>query len=479
MTEVFTLTGASSAPLGWDDLDWSEITRQVKRLQMRIAKAIREKRFGKVKALQRLLTHSFYGKLLAVKRVTDNKGSKTPGVDGIIWNTKKKKITAIQTLRRRGYRPQPLRRIYIPKKNGKLRPLSIPAMKCRAMQALHLLALEPVSETLADENSYGFRPLRSCADAIEHCFNLFAQKGAARWVLEGDIKSCFDKINHKWLLDNVLMDKTILHKWLKAGYIEEENLFSTEEGTPQGGIISPTLLVMTLRGLQQRIMKINSTANKVRIVIYADDFIVSGATKEVLENEVKPAIKEFLLERGLELSEEKTKVTHIQDGFDFLGFNLKKYKDKLLIKPTKQSVKSCLKNIRDTIKARKSVNTEVLIRVLNPKIRGWANYYSSVVSKKIFSYVDHHIFIATWEWAKRRHPNKSRKWVKEKYFRNSRSRQWVFSAPVKSRENKSKPFDLFHALDVPIKRHIKIRTCAQPYDPAYRDYFLKRKKKRE
>jgi len=476
---VTTLTGASSAPIDWEGLDWTKASEQVKRLQMRIAKATREGRYGKVKALQRLLTCSFYSKAMAVKRVTDNKGSKTPGVDGVVWNTSKKKTEAVSTLRRHGYKPQPLRRIYIPKKNGKLRPLSIPTMKCRAMQALHLLALEPVSETLADENSYGFRPLRSTADAIQQCFVLLSQRTSAQWVLEGDIKSCFDKINHAWLENNVPMDKTILHSWLKAGYVEDGSFFTTKEGTPQGGIISPTLLVMTLRGLEKRIKEIYSSSNRVRIVIYADDFVVTGATKEVLENEVKPIIKKFLKERGLELSEEKTRITHINDGFDFLGFNLRKYNNKLLIKPSKQSVKTFLNNIRGVIKARKSVEAKVLIRILNPKIRGWANYYKSVVAKDTFSYVDHCTFQVIWSWAKRRHRNKTRSWIKKKYFRNRNLRQWVFSVRTKSKKkNDLEYLDLFHAASVPIKRHVKIRAAAQPYDPAYQDYFVKRAQKK-
>jgi RNA-directed DNA polymerase len=218
----------------WALIIWDKIYRSVKRLQMRIAKAIREGKRGKAKALQWLLTHSYYAKLLTVKRVTENEGRKTPGVDGEIWNTPQKKVRAIQSLKRHGYRPKPLRRIYIPKEHGpKLRPLSIPTMKDRAMQALHSLALKPVAETLADKNSYGFREERSCHDAIEQCFVALARKDSAQWILEGDIRACFDGISHSWLLDNVLMDKELLKKWLKAGYIEKGKLFPTEAGTPQ------------------------------------------------------------------------------------------------------------------------------------------------------------------------------------------------------------------------------------------------------
>jgi len=208
-------TGASPAKsINWNAINWQKVIEIVRRLQMRIAKAIREGKRGKVKALQRLLTHSFYAKLLAVKRVTENSGRKTPGVDGIIWKNSQERMQAAQTLKQRGYQPQPLRRIYIPKKNSatKHRPLGIPTMKDRAMQALYLLALEPIAETQADKNSYGFRVKRSCADAMEQCFKALAKKSSAQWILEGDIKSCFDKISHLWLQENILMDRNILHK---------------------------------------------------------------------------------------------------------------------------------------------------------------------------------------------------------------------------------------------------------------------------
>jgi len=228
-----------------------KVVAHVRQLQLRIAKAIQNGNHRKVKSLQWILTHSFYAKLLAVERVTSNKGAKTPGVDGVIWSTSSQKMAAALTLKRRGYQTKPLRRIYIPKKQkGKLRPLGIPAMECRAQQALHLLSLEPISEITADRNAYGFRPLRSTADAIEQCFKALSRKPSAQFILEGDIRACFDEISHQWLEDNTTMDKQILRKWLAAGYIDKKKYFHTERGTPQGGIISPTLLVVTLSGLE-------------------------------------------------------------------------------------------------------------------------------------------------------------------------------------------------------------------------------------
>src|SRR5260370_24184644 len=215
----------------WQSIDWNAVHKNVRRLQARIVQATKEGKWGKVKGLQHLLTHSFSGKALAVKRVTENQGRKTPGMDGVTWLLPSQKMAAIHQVKQRGYHPQPLRRVYIPKSNGKLRPLGIPAMSCRAMQALYLLALNPIAETTGDRNSYGFRPERSAADAIEQCFNVLSHSYSAQWALEGDIRACFDGISHEWLEAHIPMDKTMLHKWLKAGYIDQRVFHQTEEGT--------------------------------------------------------------------------------------------------------------------------------------------------------------------------------------------------------------------------------------------------------
>lgn len=238
---------ASSASVPqWDQIDWNRCQRQVRRLQARIVKATREGRWGKVKSLQWLLTHSFSGKALAVKRVTENQGKRTAGVDHVKWQTPATKLKAIKLLRRRGYQPLPLRRVYIPKANGKRRALGIPAMIDRAQQALHLQGLEPVAETLADPHSYGFRLKRSTADAIEQCFNALGKAESPEWILEGDIKSCFDQISHTWMHEHIPMDADVLRKWLQAGYVEAGNWYPTEAGTPQGGIATPRTQLITL-----------------------------------------------------------------------------------------------------------------------------------------------------------------------------------------------------------------------------------------
>src|ERR1700740_782785 len=251
MTTAQAVGAVSREAAKWDAIDWPAINRNVRRLQVRIVQATKAGRWGRVRALQRLLTHSYSGKVLAVRRVTENNGKKTPGVDQEIWDTPEKKTQAVHALKRRGYQSQPLRRVYIPKSDGKtMRPLGIPTMMDRAQQALYLLALDPVVETKADRNSCGFRQQRSCADAIEQCFTTLSQPNP-QWILEGDIKSCFDRISHDWLLVHVPMDRAILQKWLKAGYMDKHVLHETTDGTPQGGIISPALANSVLDGLER------------------------------------------------------------------------------------------------------------------------------------------------------------------------------------------------------------------------------------
>lgn len=461
----------------WDTIDWKTARAYVKKLQMRIVKAQKEGHYSKVKSLQWLLTHSFYAKALAVKRVTSNSGKKTAGIDHELWLTPEAKFQAISRLHRRGYRPTPLRRQYIPKKNGKMRPLGIPTMTDRAMQTLYKFALEPISETCADPNSYGFRVGRSTHDAIEQCFTVLAKKKSPVWILEGDIKGCFDHISHEWLTENIPTDTAILEKWLKCGFIETKKLFPTEEGAPQGGSISPVLMNMTLDGLE-RILKERFPTSKrkymMNFVRYADDFIITGVSPDFLRNEVMPIVKAFLAERGLQLSEEKTVITHINDGFDFLGKNIRKYRGKLLIKPAKSSVKSLLSKVRDIVKNNKSVRQEILIHKLNPVIRGWVNSQRFVVSSEVFSRVDFEIYKCLWQWAKRRHKKKSRKWIAGKYWHHVGNRCWTFSTSVKRADGKETCATLEYATDTKIIRFKKIVAESNPFDAKWSTYFEER-----
>jgi len=467
--------GASSGrATEWESIDWTTVRAAVRRLQMRIAKAIRQTHHGKARALQWLLTHSYAAKLLAVKRVTENKGHHTPGVDGKVWRSDRQKLEALQHLKRRGYQPQPLRRTYLTKKNGKLRPLSIPTMLDRAQQALHTQALQPVAETCADNNSYGFREGRSCADAIGQCFNALAKSYAPVWVLEGDIKSCFDEISHEWLLDHIPMDRRVLHQWLKAGFMENQRLFPTTAGTPQGGLASPLLANLTLDGMEQAIRaSIKPRRDKVNFIRYADDFVVTAASKDRLEQKVKPVIVDFLRERGLQLSAEKTLITHIAEGFNFLGQRVRKYGEKLLIKPTRQSVRSVLDKARQRIGSCHGMKPAVLIRKLNPILRGWANYHRHVVSKKTYSRIDYYLRVMLWRWARREHPNKSRGWIKRRYF--SADPKGSFSVRTQDREGKERVRKVCRMAQTVIERHIKVRGQANPYEPVYVEYFEKRR----
>src|SRR5258706_7492726 len=484
LTSDPSVGATTDSPTAWHQINWRHAERNVRRLQARIAQATLEGKWGKVKALQHLLTHSLSGKALAVRRVTENTGKRTPGVDGQTWKTPEQKAEAMHTLRQRGYHPQPSRRVYIAKSNGKHRPLGFLTMHDRAMQALYLLALDSVAEVTADPNSYGFRKARSTADALEACFIALCQPNRAQWILEGDIRSCFDQISHTWLLAHIPVDKSMLRKWLKAGYLENYQFYATEEGTPQGRLISPVAANMTLDGLERllasRFSKTSRAGKraKVNLVRYADDFLVTGSSKELLEQEVKPLVEQFMRERGLVLSAEKTVITHIEQGFDFLGQTVRKYQKgkegKYFITPSKKNVKAFLAKIRNHIKKSRDLTAGELIAELNPQIRGWALYHRHVVSKDVFHAVDHEIFKALWAWAQRRHRHKTRWWIKEKYWPSTGPNRWVFTGVLKGDEGQTKVVRLLAASSIRIERHTKIRAEANPYDPTWETYFEKR-----
>ena len=477
-----TACAPSHEAMHWDSIDWARCHHRVKRLQARIVKATEKGRWGKVKALQWLLTHSFSGKALAVKRVSENKGKNTPGVDGETWSTPEAKTDAMKSLQRHGYQPQPLRRVYIPKSNGKLRPLGIPTMTDRAMQALHLLALDPVSETTADRNSYGFRKARSAHDALEQCFTALGKPSkSAQWVLDADIKGCFDNIDHDWMLAHIPMDTQVLRKWLKAGYVERASLFPTEVGTPQGGIISPTLANMVLDGLErklkERIRKRKSNGTvvynpKINLIRYADDFVVTGDSPETLVK-AKEVVVEFLTERGLQLSPEKTRIVSLSEGFNFLGQNVRLYGDKVLIKPSKEAQARIYDKIRDIVQRNKSAEQRDLIRLLNPVIQGWVNYHRHAVSSVAFSKLDFMVWKLLWQWAKRRHRGKSRRWIKKRYWRSQGSRSWTFAANVVI-DDKPRTISLVYATDTPIRRHVKVQAEVNPYATEWESYLAER-----
>ena len=372
--------------INWQLVDIKVIAESVRKLQNRIVNAKKDGRNRMVKKLQSLLVKSLNARLLAVKRVSENKGKNTAGVDGELLNTARKKMKCVEALSvdLSTYRAQPLRRVEIPKKNGKMRPLGIPTMFDRAVQALYKLALEPIAEVTADKNSYGFRAKRSTQDAMKQIWLRTCRKSARHWVLEADIKGCFDNISHQWLYDNIPLDNKLLKQWLKSGFIKNDTLFPTDSGTPQGGIISPILANMVLDGIEAIVQKHNKvttkTINKVVVhrqgvyfnfIRYADDFVVIGENPKLLRL-LQAEIEVFLNERGLELSKEKTRITNIYEGFDFLGFHFKKFSNgKMIVHPAKEGIHSFKSKIKEVFKQCRGSSLTFLIQKLNPIIRGW------------------------------------------------------------------------------------------------------------
>jgi RNA-directed DNA polymerase len=447
----------------WNSLDWTAIHAEVRRLQLRIAKAVKEKRWNKVKTLQRILSRSLAAKLWAVKRVTTNKGKRTPGIDGIRWRTNRQKVEAVLRLQRRGYRAQPLRRIYIRKKNGKKRPLSIPTMMDRAMQCLYKLALAPVAETTADPNSYGFREGRCCHDAIQAAFNALSKPNSATWVLEGDIEGCYDNLSHPWMMEHIPMDKKILSMWLNAGYVENKRLYPNRKGAPQGGIISPMLSNMVLDGLEALIKKLRRRGYRINFIRYADDFIITGISRKILEELVKPAVEAFLAERGLKLSQEKTKITHITEGFTFLGQTFRKQGGKLHITPSKEAIQSVRQKLGDLMRKHVASPAPALIKALNQTLRGWGNYHKHVVSSEAFSYIDTYVFEQLWRMLHKRHPKKSKSWLIKRYW-SATDRKYQFSVRHKTVDRCEKVYTVIRLCSLPRSRFVKIKADANPYD---------------
>lgn len=460
----------------WNAIDWKHARREVRRLQVRIAKAVQEGRWNKVRALQHLLIHSFHAKLLAVKRVTSNKGKRTPGIDGVLWRGARAKWRAACSLRRRGYHPQPLRRTYIQKKSGKLRPLSIPTMYDRAQQALHKLALAPVAETTADRNSYGFREGRSCADAIASAFNALSKPNSAPWVLEGDIKGCFDNISFEWILENIPMDKAVLQKWLSAGYQEDGIHYPSRKGVPQGGIISPTIANMVLDGLEETVRRAVPRRCRINFVRYADDFIITGKSKTILEEAIRPAVEGFLAERGLELSPEKTVITHIRDGFTFLGQTFCKHGRVLHITPSNEGVHALKQKVGTLICKYVGAPMPALIKELNAVLRGWANYHRYVVASEAFRQIDMFVFDRLRRMVRRRHRTRPLTWLIKRYW--SAAGRNVFAVRTKTKA-RQKLYQVLRVCSIGIRRYVKIKAAANPYLPEYAGYFWRRRHEKE
>ena len=374
------LSATSDSICRWEDIDFAQAEYRVKKLQKRIASAYKCHDSKKVTCLQHKLIHSFYAKALAVMRVTSNRGKYTPGSDGVIWITPEEKWSAVLDLRQRGYHPQPLKTVYIPKANGSLRQLSIPTIKDRAMQTLYKFALEPIAEVSADLNSYGFRSGRSAKMAVRKCLNILNRAPFPSYVLKADIQSCFSKISHDWILKNIPIDGKALNNFIICQDIENKPETSSGSGIPQGGCISPIICNMALDGLENAL--ISACGNAVCFIRYADDILVISSDKNLLTDVAISVIDEFLAERGLNLSSSKTVICHVENGFDFLGCHICRcrYNDYSYAVPTLCKIESMIDDIVDTLTCGNDVcaDFDKACKLIRPKLNGWLNYFADL-----------------------------------------------------------------------------------------------------
>lgn len=475
----------------WSEIDWQKVMKKVKNLRQRIYRATKLKQWNRVRSLTKLMLRSYSNLLLSVSRVTEiNKGKNTPGIDGYLAKTPEQRVRLVNNWDFQIWKIKPTKRIYIPKANGKKRPLGIPTVNDRVAQAIIKNALEPSWEVRFENNSFGFRPGRGCHDAIEGCFYRFRKGSIDNWVLDADIKGAFDNISHEFILKKLeyTPGREFIKKWLKAGYVESQIFNRTDKGTPQGGILSPLLANIALDGMDNWLSKITETKvygkskggkEERRIygfIRYADDFIVTAQTKNQIEA-IIPRIQEWLAIRGLHLNKEKTIIRNINDGFDFLGFNIRKFNGKCIIKPQKEKVAGKLNQIKTWLKEHPNAKPSVVIDVLNPILRGWGNYYKHGVSKETFAYFDHRLVKMLIKWINRRHPSKGIEWATPKYFGRIKGDRWVFKAKTKDRQGKDTTKYLFRLATIPIVRHVKVKGDASPDDPKLKEYWEKRKTK--
>jgi RNA-directed DNA polymerase len=475
----------------WSATKWHKVNRYVDNLQKRIYLAKSKNNARKVRDLQRILINSKAALVLAIRRVTQiNKGRRTPGIDGFRALSDKKRGELVDTMRTMNiklHNPRPSYRMYIKKKNGKLRSLGIPAIVDRIYQEIIRMALEPEAEVNFEPTSYGFRPRRGCHDALSRImYNI--RGGKWEWVFEGDFKSCFDTLSHNFILQQIKRFplRVLVEKFLKAGYLDDNVFHDTKEGTPQGGILSPLLANIALNGMERILSTSYSkvthkngdvtyiTKGKYRMVRYADDFVIFAQNKEDIE-ELHDILNPYLKDRGLALAKDKTGITHISDGFDFLGFNFRRYKTFdgyiHLCKPSKDSIQQFRSKVAEICRQHYGHNVDELIKRLNPLITGTANYWKPSSAKKTFSKMDNYIWKKIFKFVQRLHPNKPMKWIKKRYFPQYNdgkySRNWIFTGPKEGNRLTIMEW-------TPIRRHIMIQYNHSPYDRSKTEYFYNR-----
>ena len=489
------MKSAVPSNIRWEMLEWQRITRYVEKLQQRIYRAEVQGNKRRVRNLQRLVLHSRAVLLISIKRVTQtNRGKRTPGIDGETVLTGKERLDLYNEMSRqdiRYHKAKPSYRTYIKKKNGKLRPLSIPAIRDRIYQNIAKTALEPQWEARFEPTTYGFRPGRGCHDAIMRIYNT-CSGGKKKWVFEGDFKGCFDNLNQEHILEQIkeFPGKKAVRGWLKAGYIDNGVYEDTEKGSGQGSPISPLLANIALTGMEtelgiryreQKCWNRNTShtnQSEYSIVFYADDFVVMCESRERAEG-IYEKLKPYLEKRGLELSEEKTKVTSVSEGFDFLGFTIRRFQcqqgSKLLVRPSKRSIKETKKKMSETLKKLHGNNVNAVIKELNAQVRGVANYWRPMNAKKAFTEMDNHIWNITYRFLKRLHPNKGwRYWIVPRYYKPDRTGQsrdrWILTAPDTGKQLKKMSWTA-------IRRHELVAYKNSPYDTELKEYYEARKKK--
>jgi RNA-directed DNA polymerase len=472
----------------WTAVNWRKADRIVRNLRQRLFRAAQAGDLQRVRSLQKLLLRSYSNILMSVRRVTQvNAGRYTPGVDRLVVKTPAARGRLVDQLATfQPWRAKPVRRVYIPKANGKRRPLGIPTVLDRCLQAMVKSALEPYWESQFEGSSYGFRPGRGCHDAIEKIYALARPNKRKKWVVDADIRGAFDHIDHDFLLRAIgnAPGRALIKQWLKAGYLEDEVVHETPTGTPQGGVLSPLLLNVALHGMEAALGVRHTSRGTIRgpraVVRYADDFVVFCESREDATRVAEQILPAWLAQRGLCLSAEKTRVVHLTDGFDFLGFNVRHYAAprtsrsgyKLLIKPSKQSVAAKRGELRDVWRQLRGHPVHAVLSRLNPIVRGWAAYFRTAVSSRVFQQMDDWMYRRAVCYARHRHPNKPAYWRSAKYWGKlnpQRDDVWVFGD--KQTRHYLLKFSWFG-----IVRHKLVRGSASPDDPRLRDYWWSRRK---